>query len=167
MAQVKMSYLTMADRWRLKIARKTSDVTKVALEVIGPIPDQLLLVIGPVTSRNRPNEDLPRLKNVILRYKESGIPTFNHLPFLKRVAEIVRRKLGKKELSEKENTFLQTKLWRSVYRPVLKSGKIRKVLILTDSMGSSNVRRVKKLAAELGIPIRIVVPKTERPSARQ
>ena len=161
MAKAKMSYLTMADRLKLTIARKTSDITNVALEVIERIPP-FLLVVGPVTSRKRPGEDLPRLRSAILLCKGRGIPTFNHLPFLERVTTIVRRKLGRGELSEKENAFLQTQLWRSVYRPVLKTVKVRKLLVMTDSMGSSNVRRIKKFAAEHGIIVRVVMPKPKK-----
>ena len=39
MAKAKMSYLIMADRWKLRFARKPSDATKVVLEVIERIPE--------------------------------------------------------------------------------------------------------------------------------
>ena len=159
MAKAKMSYLIMADRWKLRFARKPSDATKVVLEVIERIPEKFFLVVGPVTSRRNPEENIARLNKTIFHYKENGRPTFNYLPFLKRIVKIVRRKFGKGPLSQDQNALLQRVIWKHLYKSIIMTGKVSKILVLMNSTRSSNVRSIKKLAQEKGIPVMIIMKK--------
>jgi hypothetical protein len=158
MAKDSTSDLTMTDRLKLRLTRRPSDVHEVALEVIERIPGLFYLVVGPVTSRKDPEENMARINRIISQYKESGRPTFNHLPFLRRIVKILRRKLGKGPLPQDKNIILQKFIWR-FYKVIIKTGRVSKILVMMNSTWSSNVRSIKKLAQEEGIPVRIIMKK--------
>jgi hypothetical protein len=153
----KMSYLTNADLGDLQMATTVGDVVKVALVVIDRMPRPIRIVVGPITSgRRTPKENRERLHRTILRYKTSGVTTFNHLPFQRRAMQVLRQALGEGQLSEAEKILLQEQLRDQFYAPLIKSEKIGEVRIMPGSDASLNVHWIRVFAQKESISIRFI-----------
>jgi hypothetical protein len=157
MKKVKMSYITNADLGDLELARTVDDVLKVALTVIERMPKPVRCVIGSLTSgRRTPEENRERLHRVILRYKEGGVATFNHLPFQRRAMQILSREFGGGQLSDSQKMLLQERLRDEFYEPFLKSGKVGQLHIMPGSEASLNVYFMWMFATKNKIPVRFI-----------
>jgi len=147
-----MSYYEPHDFHVLRKAKKVRKVVGVLLAVLDRMPEPRYLVIGPVTSgRKTEEENRKRLHDGILYYKRQGIATLNYLPALKRAMEILTRESGMLPLSRGEEYKLQERLRAEFYEPIFRSGKIGALCIMSGSEKSLNVRWMFRFAREHGI----------------
>jgi hypothetical protein len=138
-------YWTADIRGAAHIAKTFEELSKVGLDLLKTLGDDVILVSGPISTGGRGSieENLNVFNEVVHRFIENGENVFDQTPF----EDMIKRL--RKELGDEEGT----RTLEEFYRPIIESGHITEMRFLPGWQTSVGATWERKLAMENGIRI--------------
>jgi len=125
-----------------------TDLSTVAMDMLENIPKPIIIVCGPISTGGKGNvrANLEVFDKTIQKLIGMGINIFDQMPFEKHLGRLNEKSEGSKE--EKNQVLLD-----EFYKPLYKSGHIRKFYFIHGWESSHGARWERSMAKDLGIEI--------------
>jgi hypothetical protein len=128
---MKINYLTPEKIEAIQKASTITELTEIALEVVSRMPKKSIGICGPLSHTKSPNfeeykQGLISFGNITGRLVNAGYPVFDERPYLNKMFE-----LKKEYFIQNPGATQYTPLIKDFYEPILETGKITKMILLT------------------------------------